>query len=468
MVMNENLMRAIFFSFLLIAIVSGMASSQDSVLENSPTGKRALAYFAAFNSGDDAKLAAFFAENTDTEALKRRPVEQRVAFHKQVRSDFKQLAIQKVVSVTSDEIVVLARSPEGRWASLTFEIEPSGKFAGVGVEMIDAPSAGNETPQRAPATLAELGPAADALFSDLVKQGRFSGVVLIAKGDTQLVSKAYGYANIDKKTENNIDTRFNLGSINKFFTRIAIGQLVKQGKLSFNDKLISVLPDYPSREIASKITIGQLVTMTSGLGDFFNSKFQAADKGKIRSLGDYVPLFVDEPLLFEPGTKNSYSNAGYLVLGLVVEKLSGKSYYDYVRENIFVPAGMSKSGWFAIDELPANTATGYTAASGKHTPNTSSLPARGSSAGGGYSTAGDMLKLSAALLNKKLSVPDDNGVFPADVSGVGIAGGTPGVNALFMVMPRQGFTVVVLSNFDPPSAERPGTLIRSWLAQMTQ
>lgn len=446
-----------------------MIFAQEPDLNSTPAGKRALAYFAAINSGDDSKLAAFFSENIDADALKRRPVEPRVAFHKQVRSDFRQLSIQKVISVSNSEIVVLAKSPDGKWATFTFEIEASGKFSSVSAELADAPKAGKEEVPSTPATLAELDKAVDTLFGDLAKQGRFSGTVIISKDDKPVVSKAYGYANIDTRIENNIETRFNLGSINKLFTKIAIGQLVKQGKLSFDDKLISVLPDYPNREIASKITIGQLYRMRSGMGDFFNEKFDAADKSKIRSLKDYVPLFVDQPLLFEPGTKSSYSNAGYLVLGLVIEKLSGKNYYDYIRENIFTPAGMSNSDWYAIDGLPANTAIGYTgSAGGKQVPNTSSLPARGSSAGGGYSTAGDMLKLAAALRSKKLVVPDDNGGFPAEAAATGIAGGSPGVNAAFLFMPRQGYTVVVLSNFDPPSAEKPGSLIRSWLADLKQ
>ncbi|MGB2752638.1 MAG: serine hydrolase [Pyrinomonadaceae bacterium] len=438
-------------------------------LSKSVSGKRASAYFAAFNSGDDAKLAAFFSENTDGEALKRRPVEPRVAFHKQVRSDFKQLAIKKVVSVTGQEINVLAQSPSGEWASITFEIEGSaGKFAGVMVERIEAPRAESPVPA-APTTKAELTPAVERLMDGLVKADAFSGVVMIAHGDKPVFTKAYGLADASKKIDNNRETRFNLGSINKMFTRIAIGQLVSQGKLSFNDRLIKLLPDYPNREAASKITIGQLVTMTSGIGDFFNEKFEAADKSKICLLKDYLPFFVNDPLIFEPGTDKRYSNGGYLVLGLVIEKLSGKDYYDYVRENIFKPAGMSSSDSFAMDALPANTAVGYASQpSGKRTPNVAELPARGSSAGGGYSTADDMLRFSIALKTKKLVIPNDDGTFPADFTGAGFAGGSPGVNSLFVASSKTGHTLVVLSNFDPPSAEKPGSLISDWLKQLKQ
>lgn len=439
-------------------------------LTNSASGKRALAYFAAFNSGDDAKLAAFFSENTDGEALKRRPVEPRVAFHKQVRSDFKQLTIKKVVSVTDQEINVLAQSPSGEWASVTFEIEGSaGKFAGVMVERISPPSDAKAATPSAPTNQAELITAVERIMDGLVKADAFSGVVMIAHGDKPVFTKAYGLADSAKKIDNNRETRFNLGSINKMFTRIAIGQLVSQGKLSFTEKLIKILPDYPNREAASKITIGQLVTMTSGIGDFFNEKFEAADKSKIRSLKDYLPFFVNDPLIFEPGTDKRYSNGGYLVLGLVIEKLSGKDYYDYVRENIFKPAGMSSSDSFAIDALPPNTAVGYASQpSGKRTPNVAELPARGSSAGGGYSTADDMLRFSIALKTKKLVIPNDDGTFPAEFTGAGFAGGSPGVNSLFIASSKTGYTLVVLSNFDPPSAEKPGSMIGDWLKQLKQ
>ncbi len=438
-----------------------------SDLSKSASGKRALAYFTALNSGDDAQLTAFFSENIDAEALKRRGVEPRVAFHKEVRADFRKLEIKRVVNVAQNEINVLAQSPSGSWASITFEIEGStGKFAGVSVEQIQPPT---ETVKiAAPATLADLSPAVDRLIDGLVRSEEFSGVVMIAKDGKPFFSKAYGFADADKKIGNKPDTRFNLGSINKVFTRIAIGQLVAAGKLSFTDKLIKALPDYPNRAVAEKITVGQLVTMTSGIGDFFNEKFEAAEKSRIRSLKDYLPFFVNEPLAFEPGTGKAYSNGGYLVLGLIVEKLSGKSYYDYVRENMFAPAGMASTDSYAIDELPANTAVGYASAAGKRTPNLSEQPARGSSAGGGYSTADDMLRFANALKARKLVLPNDDGTLPTDFTGAGFAGGSPGVNAIFITNGSTGYTVIVLSNFDPPSAEKPGELVRDWLKQLKQ
>ena len=166
------------------------------------------------------------------------------------------------------------------------------------------------------------------------------------KDDKPIFEKAYGLANKETNTPNKTDTKFNLGSINKIFTRIAIGQLVQQGKISFDDKLGKYLPDYPNKDAAEKVTIRHLVTMKSGIGDFFGDKFTAMPKDKLRKNSDFIPLFADKPLAFEPGTNEQYSNGGYILLGAIIEKVSGKSYYDYVRENIFKPAGMIEYRFF--------------------------------------------------------------------------------------------------------------------------
>ncbi len=454
-----------------VAMAAGSAvSSPDlSALSKTTGGKRVIDYFAAFNSGDEEKLAAFFRENISTESLKERPVERRIAFHRQVRGDFPTLTIQRIVSATDKEITVLAKSPAGDWAEFSFEFEPqASKISGFGIDQVSAPTdAAKHGPLiPAPTTRAELVTATDRLLGELAGSDAFSGVVMIANGEKPLYSKALGYADAERKASNNSETRFNLGSINKVFTRIAIGQLVKAGKLSFDDKLIKILPDYPNRAAAEKITIGQLITMKSGIGDFFNEKFMAADRSKIRTLRDYLPFFADEPLLFEPGTSNSYSNGGYLVLGLIIEKLTGRSYYDYVRDNIFKPTGMANTDSYERNDLPANTAFGYQRGAGGRVRNTDSLPGRGSSAGGGYSNAADLLRLANALRSKKLEIPDDEGRFPVTFNGLGVAGGSEGVNALFITNGLSGYTVIVLSNYDPPSAEKPGSQIRDWIKQI--
>lgn len=300
-------------------------------------------------------------------------------------------------------------------------------------------------------------------------EGRFSGVVLVARDGKPVVSRAYGFADAAHTVRNTVDTKFNLGSVNKLFTTIAIGQLAAAGKLSIDDPVAKYLPDLPIPS-ANVITIEQLLTHRSGLGDIFGPKFDAAPPSSLRKLSDYVPLFANAPLEFEPGARQRYSNAGFIVLGLIVEKLSGQNYYDYVRDHITKPAGMRDTASYAVDEKVANRATGLTNRGpdgplAERIANTATLPGRGSSAGGGYSTAADMLKLSQALLADRL-LPKKwtDWVFTRRLDGtgernLGVAGGAPGINADVSITPP--WTVIVLSNFDPPSAEEMAENVRT-------
>src|SRR5436190_1797807 len=150
-------------------------------------------------------------------------------------------------------------------------------------------------------------------------QDQFSGVVLLAKDGKPILTKAWGYADAARTARNREETKFNLGSINKIFTQVAIAQLAAAGKLSLDDTVRKHLPDYPS-PAADKITIAQLVEHKSGLGDFFGPEFMKSP-GSLRKVADYLPLFANKPLEFEPGTSQRYSNAGYIVLGLIIERL---------------------------------------------------------------------------------------------------------------------------------------------------
>jgi CubicO group peptidase (beta-lactamase class C family) len=268
-------------------------------------------------------------------------------------------------------------------------------------------------------------------------------------------------ADRERQVANNLETAFNLGSINKIFTQIAILQLRAAGKLDLDSTLATYWPDYPNKAVASRITIRQLLRHTSGIGGNIFDPPAGGKRNDIRTLNDYLPLFVNQPLAFEPGTKNAYSNAGYVVLGLLVQRLSGEDYYNYVREHIFEPAAMTHTGSFAVDSLPANTAIGYTRGE-EGAPmtaplrrNSRDLPGRGSSAGGGYSTAEDLVKFVQALREHRIP----NGPPP----GLGIAGGSGGMNAVVEGDLPGGYDLIVLANLDPPAAERVSQMTRAWL-----
>jgi CubicO group peptidase (beta-lactamase class C family)/predicted aspartyl protease len=289
-------------------------------------------------------------------------------------------------------------------------------------------------------------------------QDQFSGVVMLAKDGKPYFAKAWGNADL-KGTPNTVDTKFNLGSINKIFTQIAIAQLAAAGKLSTTDTVRKHIPDYPSA-VADKITIQQLVDHRAGLGPLFGPEYEKAPPSSLRKLSDFLPLFASKPLRFEPGTDQQYSNEGYIVLGLIIERVSGQSYYDYVRDHIYKPAGMKDTDSYALDAAVPNRATGLTKRGPEgplpeRQPNTATLPGRGSSAGGGYSTAIDLVRFAEALKNNKLTTAKWTGwIFHAPSSeqrSIGIAGGSPGTNASLEMNGSE--TLVVLSNYDPPAAE---------------
>jgi len=462
-----------------LAMASGFPASatpaepgSPAAMPETPLGRAAAAYFDAFNSGDEVRVRRFFEENVSPEALSRRPATARLEVYRQMKSREGRLRIDRVLEASAERLVVLARNDANEGRRLEFAADPKapGKIAGIGIEEVD-PSEAAESPANPAASDADAARAADAELSAAAARGDFSGVALLARDGRPFFEKAWGFGDREKRIANTIDTRFNLGSINKIFTQVAIGQLAAAGKLSLGDTIRKRLPSYPAA-YADRVTIGQLVSMSSGMGDFFGPKYQATPKAKLRSLTDYLPLFQDEPLRFEPGTRREYSNAGYVVLGLIIEAASGEDFYAYVREHVFAPAGMRDTEWWAIDDAVPNRAVGYTREGGALHPNREYLPARGSSAGGGYSTAGDLLKFDAALRGGRLLPPPwtawifdrSDAPNPAaglpDHGGLGVAGGTPGVNAVLDMELDAGTTVIVLANLDPPAAERAARKLR--------
>jgi CubicO group peptidase (beta-lactamase class C family) len=321
----------------------------------------------------------------------------------------------------------------------------------------DAPSA------TAPISQDELVRRLTTYLDSLSAIDQFSGLVVVAPTGrgTPIFQRAYGMADRATRRPNNFETAFNLGSINKVFTATAIRQLAAAGKIDLDSTLAKYLPDYPNQNVARRITIRQLLQMRSGIGgDIFGTP-ASGDRHSIRTNGDYLPLFVNEAMLFEPGTDQRYSNAGFVVLGLVIERVSGERYYDYVRRHIYEPAGMTRTAHYAVDSLPPNTAIGYTRG-GENAPpnatlrpNTAMLPGRGSAAGGGYSTADDLLRFLAAIRANRIP--------GAPPGGLGVAGGAPGLNAILEGALPGGYDVVVFANLDPPAAMNVGRTIRTWL-----
>jgi CubicO group peptidase (beta-lactamase class C family) len=316
-----------------------------------------------------------------------------------------------------------------------------------------------------------------ARAAKLAGEHEFSGAVLVAKDGRVLFAHAYGLADRNRRIPNTLQTRFRIGSMNKMFTAVAILQLVEAGKLKLTAPLGTYLRDYPNHGVVTKVTIHHLLTHTGGTGDIFGPDFDA-HRSDLRTLADYIKLYGKRGLEFEPGSQWAYSNYGFILLGAVIEKVTGHSYYDYVRQHIYAPAGMTATGSLPENDAVPGRSIGYTKPPGATgwAPNTDTLPYRGTSAGGGYSTVGDLAHFAHALLSHKLLGPDTTKLLitgkvktgpevryaygfedARDANGngwVGHGGGAPGMNGDLKVYPRSGYVVAVLANLDPPAAQR--------------
>ncbi len=272
--------------------------------------------------------------------------------------------------------------------------------------------------------------------------------------------------------------------MNKMFTAVATLQLVQNGKLDLKVPFGNYLTDYKNKDVASKVTIEQLLSHTGGTGDIFGPEFDK-NRLKLKTLQDYVKLYGNRAPEFQPGSQWKYSNYGFLLLGVIVEKVSGQSYYDYVRDHIFKPAGMIATASEPEDQVVADRSIGYMRSDGTTwQPNTDTLPYRGTSAGGGYSTVEDLLKFATALQTNKLLKPQYTemlttgkvetpnggryayGFQEASVNGTrcfGHGGGAPGMNGELKICPGPGYVVAVLANLDPPAATRVADFITNRL-----
>jgi CubicO group peptidase (beta-lactamase class C family) len=439
-------------------------------------------FVAALGSGDAGQYEAMAQDAFAPDLLAKRSAADRKAFVERIRADFGALTVQRVRRAPDGPHTIHVRGAtglEGR-IELTIEEAPPYRIIGIGVE-VGEPEEGSEgepPPIRATMSEAELRGALDAWLAPMASADRFAGVVLVAKNGATVFEKAYGLADRDRRTPITANTRFNLGSINKIFTKTAIARLMSEGKIRLTDTLGALLPDYPNAA-AKSATVEQLLEHRGGIADFFGESFSDVPKDRLRSNADYLALVSAKPLLFAPGTQRRYCNGCYIVLGAIIERLAGVAYEDYIARNVFAPAGMTGAGFFHSDRLPADTARGYTrrGRQGDDAPhdNASMHGAAGSAAGGGYASARDLLAFDIALRAGRLLdakgttwlLGGDGGAEGAvggrRGGGLGIAGGAPGVNAV--LESSQTWTVTVVGNLDPPAAERLGVAIHRQLTR---
>jgi CubicO group peptidase (beta-lactamase class C family) len=411
------------------------------------------------------------------------PTADRLERLSRLRSIFGELTLRTVDSILPTRASGLAQSTRTEaWRRLGVIIDTTSPSRILRVSI--APATAPDAPTRR-LTDAEVVEQLRAYMDRLARRDVFSGSVLLAKAGKPLFSAAYGEANKDFGVKNTADTKFNLGSMNKMFTSVAIMQLVEAGKLSLDDTLGKFLPAGSMRaDVLSKVRVKHLLTHTSGLGSYFSPRWDSLSRSMFRSVDDWMALVKDETLAFEPGTRWSYSNTGMLVLGKVIEVASGTDYFEYVRERVFKPAGMTSTDSYELDLVTKNLAVGYerdeTAAGPRYRNNIFQHVIRGGPAGGGYSTVGDLTRFAVALQDGKLVSRDgmrmlttpkpelgspDYGFGFGILDGgriVGHSGGFEGISAQLDIYVGEGYTMAVLANYGgaaQPVIEKVRTLL---------
>ena len=321
-------------------------------------------------------------------------------------------------------------------------------------------------------------PTADvARMEQLIKEyvpSRFMGSVLVVKDGKVLLDKGYGFANLEWDVPNTPTTKFRLGSITKQFTAASILLLEERGKLKVEDPVKKYMPNAPAAW--DKITIFHLLTHTSGIPSFTGFSDYDSHETQAMTPGKLVEWFRDKPLEFEPGTKWNYSNSGYVLLGYLIEKISGQSYSDFVQQNIFTPLGMKDSGYDSNSTIIAHRAAGYTP--GKSSPVNAgfvhmSIPF---SAGALYSTTEDLLRWEQGLFGGKVLKPESlakmTTPFKQDYAfGLAVStnnghkmiahdGGIEGFNTALAYYPDDKLVVAVLANLNGPAGQIAGNLAK--------
>lgn len=453
---------------------------------DTPAGRKLAAWVEVINAKDYAGAEKLHAGDPPLVLKRRALLDYKIA----LRTGG--IEPHSIVRAEGPSIELLAREKlRGIWIRITWQIAEVAphQMLNVDIRPADPP---REAPPAPKMNEAEWIEGFDALLTREAAADEFSGTALIGKDGKILFKKAFGQALKAPTTPMQIDTKLNLASAGKMFTAVAIAQLDAAGKLSYQDKVGKHLPGYPNAQVRERVTIQQLLSHTSGLGDMFNNENYRRNREKLRTTKDFLGLFAEEPLKFEPGTQWSYSNAGFCVLGAIIEKAAGEDYYEYIQKHIFNPAGMKNTGAFEMDKPQENLAHGYTRELAR-TPaemiarrdNTDLHVIKGSPAGGSFSTVEDLFafgegirshklvdeKHAALLLNgpehaETLEGAKRNFGFQTQLENgvriIGHDGGFDGISTCFAMFPEKGYTLIVLSNYDDmaPILAREG---RRWI-----
>lgn len=417
-------------------------------------------WLAAYNDGNGEALQA---------VLSTYGIDHTAQRYLDIRETFGPFEVLTTTLDTPDTVASIVRGTSSdRGVLITVAIDPANRprLKTLQLEGVEIPVAFRPARLEMPALMAQ----SRARLDTLAAQDKLSGSLLLAQDGKVLMAWHGGRANREEGIPVDSTTTFRLASLNKMFTAVAILQLAEAGKLTLDDRIAQHLKHYPNPAVATGVTIRQLLNHTSGLGEIFDEAFEAR-KASLKTLADYWPVYGAAAPAFKPGTQDQYSNYGYILLGSIIEAASGQSYDAYVEQHIFARAGMTSTGSAPEATLVPGRAVPYTLSDGRWVRETKSLPLRGTSAGGGYSNAQDLLRFAEALRSGRLipAAAWNAATSPQNTKGwygygfmvsgegeqhqYGHEGGAPGANAALIVLPSNGYVVIGLSNVDPDAME---------------
>jgi D-alanyl-D-alanine carboxypeptidase len=440
------------FLLLLAAVLHAAPASE------TPALRVFKQWLDAFNSGDRARVSAFWQQYGTNGAGDR--VEGDLRLRKMTGG----MSIFCVVEDSETHVVLLMKENRGAWSESSMELASTEPPVIKG--MMGHPVPPPESSANPAGSDEELDTRVAEHVANMSGPDAYAGAVLVAHNGRIVLERAWGMADRKRQIPNGTDTQFCIGSMNKMFTAVAVLQLVQQGRISLDKPVATWWPDYPNHDLAARVTIRELLSHSGGTGDIFTPEYQA-HRLEVRTLADYVRLFGNRPVAFEPGTRMEYSNYGYILLGRIIELVSGESYEGYVHKHIYVPAGMQRTDSRPELDHVDGRAVGYTHGAGGLVPNSDALPWSGTSAGGGYSTVHDLFLFAQALQGgtlldprllkeatnaSKLRADYGLGFYILPDGGYGHGGGAPGINGEMHILPHSGYVLVALANRDPRMA----------------
>lgn len=458
----------------LLVVVSFPLSAAGLDYPDTPAGKRLKEIVTLLNQGSRQKWKDYMEKNCTQKFIDIAPLDRHLQVFSETCHDFGRLEYKSFDKSQSTDFKLNAflwSPPLESWLKLSPKVEekPPHKITNIGLYYGSTPPDAEPAPKM---TDREIVEELKRYLEKLVKADKFSGTILLAKNDNILFKGAYGLASKRFNAPNRIDTKFNLGSMNKMFTGVAVAQLVEKGKLSYEDLAGKYLDStWIQKETAEKVKIKHLLTHTSGLGSFFNDTYSKTSRLRLREIDDWKPLVKDDKPEFEPGTRWSYSNTGMFLLGVIIEKASGMGYYDYIREHISKPAGMINSDCYEMDRPVPNLAIGYYK---KYTDNGFDWynniflhTVKGGPAGGGFSTVEDLFRFARALMGNQLvskesvellttakphlNSPEYGFAFGVNKIGdetiAGHGGGAAGISSDLRFYKKSGYIYAIMSNY---------------------